>query len=87
MNKDPCDKFDGVVFSGGYALIFAGESKELIGKAVLAVEKDKYGWWECYDRAGDLVIIEEKDLMPISDIDLDDGTELEKFIYEARYGI
>lgn len=85
--RDKCQSPTGVLFSGGYALVVVREvHKELLGKMVLLSHQDQFNWWHVYDRAGDLIILEEKSLMPISKKYWDKSPELDKLIYEARYG-
>lgn len=83
--KDKCERPEGELFSGGYALIHGGQP-EFLGKVVFLVEKDKFGWWESFDRKGDMLILDVDWLMPISEFGWDNKTELDTFLYEARYG-
>ena len=83
--KDKCLPPEGELFSGGYALIHGGQ-KELLGKVVFLSHTDKFGWWECFDRTGDMIIVAPGQLMPISDQHWDNKTDLDTFLYEARYG-
>lgn len=84
--KDKCELPEGTLFSGGHALIFAGP-KDFQGKMVFLSEQDEYGWWEAFDRQGDMLILNEAWLMPISIDDWDSKTDLDTFLYEARYGL
>lgn len=83
--KDKCEKPEGELFAGGYALIYGGQ-EEFRGKVVFLVEKDKFGWWETIDREGDMLVVDKDSLMPISVKGWDEETELDTFLYELRYG-
>lgn len=83
--KDKCLPPEGELFSGGYALIHGGQP-EFLGKVVFLVEKDKFGWWESIDRAGDMLVVDANCLMPLSIEGWDDKTDLDTFLYEVRYG-
>lgn len=83
--KDKCEPVEGKLFSGGKAMIFAGP-KEFHGKVVFLSQQDNFGWWEAFDRRGDMLYIDNSWLMPVSIEDWDDKTDLDTFLYEARYG-
>lgn len=94
QRKDKCEPTQGGLFSGGYAMIYGSNyagtcpAESLEGKVVYLVAEDEHGFWDCYDRRGDLVIILDTNLLPISDKDLDDGSsEVSRFDYEARFGL
>ena len=82
--KDKCEPTDGTLFSGGYALVTGG-AVEFLGKMMLLVSLDEHGFWECFDSAGDMLILAASTLMPVSEEGWDNSTELDKFIYEVRY--
>lgn len=84
--KDPCDLHEGTLFSGGYALVYAGP-KEFHGKVVSLSKTDGYGWWETFGRNGGMIILNVYWLMPVSDPGWDNKTDLDTFLYEARYGV
>ena len=83
--KDKCDPIEGELFSGGNAFVFGGPD-EFKGKMVFLSKTDEGGWWEAFDRKGDMIILAPEWLMPISKQDWDNKTDLDTFIYEARYG-
>lgn len=84
--KDKSEAAEGELFSGGYALVYAGP-EEFKGKMVFLSQEDEFGWWQSFDRRGDLIILSKDWLMPISIQDWDNKTDFDIFIYEARYGL
>lgn len=84
--KDKCEPFEGKLFTGGYALVYSGY-EEFIGKMVMLISEDEYGFWQCVDGGGDLIILDPRDLMPVSKEGWDNKTGLDIFIYQARYGL
>lgn len=84
--KDKCDPTEGDLFSGGNAFVFGGPD-EFKGKMVFLSKTDEHGWWEAFDRKGDMIILDPKWLMPISKQGWDNKTDLDTFLYEARYGL
>lgn len=83
--RDPCNLHEGTLFSGGYALVYGGP-KEFHGKMVFLSQTDEHGWWESFDRKGDMLILNTDWLMPVSEPNWDNKTDLDTFLYEARYG-
>lgn len=84
--KDKCEPTDGELFSGGYALVTGGPM-DFVGKMVFLIMQDSFGFWECADREGDMLILDPAHLMPVSMKDWDNKTELDTFLYEARFGV
>lgn len=84
--KDRCELPVGELFCGGYALVKTGP-QDFLGKVVLLLRLDEWCYWETLDRTGDLTIFAATELMPISEKDWDNKTDLDSFIYEARYGV
>lgn len=90
--RDKCEPLQGELYPGGYAMIHPGGGVSLMpsleGKCVLLVEMDEHGYWDTFDIKGDLLIIHPSNLMPISDQGFDDGSNnIERWIYEARFGM
>lgn len=83
--RDKCLPTEGKLFSGGYAMVYGG-AKDFHGKVVFLSHTDDYGWWQAFDRKGDLLILDPQWLMPLSMQDWDNKTDLDTFLYEARYG-
>lgn len=82
--RDKCLKPEGELILGGLALVVRGP-EEFHGMMVRLVGNAE-GLWEVLDGNEDLLLMEGSDLMPISKPDWDNKTDLDKFIYEARYG-
>lgn len=83
--KDKCLPFEGTLFSGGHAFVYGGP-KEFKGSVVFLSRADEFGWWEAFDRKGDMLILSANWLMPISIPGWDNKTDLDTFLYEVRYG-
>lgn len=90
---DWCESPTGDLYSGGYAMVHGKNYSHpdprlgLEGRVVFLVKADADGFWDCYDKAGDLLIILDENLLPLSDKEKDDGSdEVKRFQYEARFG-
>lgn len=81
--KDKCLPVEGELFSGGYALVTGGPV-EFLGKMVLLTDRDKHGYWQCFDSSGDMLILEKGTLMPVSEEGWDHCPDLDQLIYEVR---
>ena len=84
--RDPCHKFAGELLPGSYALIISNDGslgEKDVGKVVFLAGMDSYGFFQSKDRAGNVLILHPDSLMPVT---IDDTNELNRFLYEARYG-
>lgn len=90
---DKCLPVEGKLFSGGYAMIYGlnyyhpDPKLSLEGRIVFLNCVDEDGFWDCYDKNGDILIIMDENLMPVSDQGMDNGSnEINIFNYQARFG-
>lgn len=88
---DWCEPASGELFAGGYAMIYgnnyagANPDQSLEGTVVFLSSVDNEGFWDCYDKNGDLLIIMDENLMPLSDKEKDlSSQQIRMFQYEAK---